>query len=237
MADNLLEVAGLEAGYGQLQVLWGIGLEVADGETVVLLGSNGAGKTTLLKTLLGLIRAWHGSIRFRGEEITHLATDARVRRGIVYMSEMGVFPDLSIEENLSIGAQFLPRAEARERIAGLYRTFPDIGARRRVSAGSLSGGQRKMLGVAKALAGNPRLLVMDEPSSGLSPLFVKEVVRVLAGFHRTAGLSLLIAEQNVAFLELADRIYTLDGGRVGFVGTVAAAHENDAIRRAYFGLT
>jgi|SRR5579872_1532512 len=236
MADELLTVEGLESGYGQLQVLWGVELHVREGETIVLLGSNGAGKTTLLKTLLGLIHAWRGSVRFRNEEITHLPTDARVRRGIVYQSEMGVFADLSIEDNLDIGAQFLPRAEARERIAELYEIFPDLERRRREAAGSLSGGQRKMLGVAKALAAKPHLLVMDEPSAGLSPLFVKEVVRVLSGFHHAPGLSLLIAEQNVKFLEIADRVYTLDGGRVGFNGSVDEARENDAIRRAYFGL-
>ncbi|TAM76300.1 ATP-binding cassette domain-containing protein [bacterium] len=236
MTDELLAVEGLESGYGQLQVLWGVELHLHEGETVVLLGSNGAGKTTLLKTLLGLICAWHGSIRFKGEEITHLPTDARVRRGIVYMSEMGVFPDLSIEDNLDIGTQFLPRHEAKERITGLYEIFPDLGHRRREAAGSLSGGQRKMLGVAKALAAKPHLLVMDEPSAGLSPLFVKEVVQVLAGFHRAPDLSLLIAEQNVTFLEIADRVYTLDGGRIGFNGSVGEARENDAIRRAYFGL-
>ncbi|TAM90547.1 ATP-binding cassette domain-containing protein [bacterium] len=236
MADELLTVEGLESGYGQLQVLWGVELHVREGETIVLLGSNGAGKTTLLKTLLGLIRTRHGSIRFRNEEITHLPTDARVRRGIVYMSELGVFADLSIEDNLEISAQFLPRSEAKERIAGLYELFPDLGRRRREAAGSLSGGQRKILGVAKALAAKPHLLVMDEPSAGLSPRFVNEVVRVLAGFHRAPGLSLLIAEQNVKFLEIADRVYTLDGGRTGFNGSVAEARENDAIRRAYFGL-
>ncbi|TAM59903.1 ATP-binding cassette domain-containing protein [bacterium] len=236
MLDELLTVEALESGYGQLHVLWGVELHVREGETIVLLGSNGAGKTTLLKTLLGLIRTRRGSIRFRNEKIAHLPTDARVRRGIVYMSELGVFPDLSIADNLEISAQFLSRGEAKERIAALYELFPDLGRRRREAAGSLSGGQRKILGVAKALAAKPRLLVMDEPSAGLSPRFVAEVVRVLADFQRTPGLSLLIAEQNVKFLEIADRVYTLDAGRTGFNGSVEEARENDAIRRAYFGL-
>ena len=113
--------------------------------------------------------------------------------------------------------------------------FPALAERRRAPAGSLSGGQRKMLGIAKALVGNPRLLVMDEPSAGLSPLYVKEVIAVLAQF-RAKQLALLIAEQNVKFLALADRVYTLDSGRIGFSGTVAAMQENDALRRAYFGL-
>jgi branched-chain amino acid transport system ATP-binding protein len=234
-AETLLAAERLEAGYGRVQVLWGIDLTVLERETVVLLGANGAGKTTLLKTLLGLVPAWQGAISFLGEEVTRWRTDRRVRRGMVYMSEMAVFPGMTIEENVAIGGQFLSRAALRRRAAELYAIFPALGERKRALAASLSGGQRKMLGIAKALAGDPRLLVMDEPSAGLSPLFVKEVIRVLAQF-RAAGLTLLIAEQNIRFLELADRVYTLDGGRIGFAGTVAAMHDNDALRRAYFGL-
>ncbi len=235
MAPELLRAAGLEAGYGRVQVLWGAGLGVHERETVVLLGANGAGKTTLLKVLMGLVAAWRGEIRFGGEDITRLRTDRRVRAGIAYMSETGCFPGLTIEENIRIGWQFTPADELRRRMHELYAIFPAIAERRRALAASLSGGQRKMLGIAKALAGSPRLLVMDEPSAGLSPLFVKEVIQVLARF-RGQGLSLLIAEQNVRFLGLADRVYTLEGGRIGFEGTVAGMHENDALRRAYFGL-
>ena len=234
-AETMLEAQALETGYGRVQVLWSVDLRVQEHETVVLLGANGAGKTTLLKTLLGLLPAWRGTIRFRAQDITRLRTDHRVRRGMVYMSEMAVFPGMTVDENIGIGGQFLDDAALRSRAAELYAVFPALAERRRALASSLSGGQRKMLGIAKALAGNPRLLVMDEPSSGLSPLFVKEVIRVLADF-RNHGLSLLVAEQNVKFLEIADRVYTLDGGRVGFTGSVAAMHENDALRRAYFGL-
>ncbi|MBV8651782.1 MAG: ATP-binding cassette domain-containing protein, partial [Alphaproteobacteria bacterium] len=191
--------------------------------------------TTLLKTLLGLIDASGGAVRFAGEDVTRWRTDRRVRRGIVYMSENSGFPGLTIDENIRIGGQFLAAGAIRARVAELYELFPALAEKRRDLASSLSGGQRKMLGVAKALAGNPRLVVMDEPSSGLSPLFVKEVIRILARV-RGGGLSLLIAEQNVQFLGLADRVYTLDGGRIGFTGTVTAMHENDALRRAYFGL-
>jgi branched-chain amino acid transport system ATP-binding protein len=134
---------------------------------------------------------------------------------------------------MCIGAQFLPAKRTRQRIDELYAIFPALAERRRLPAGSLSGGQRKMLGIAKALVGNPRLLVMDEPSAGLSPLYVKEAV--LAQF-RAKELALLIAEQNVKFLGLADRVYTLESGRIGFSGTVADMQENDALRRAYFGL-
>ncbi len=235
MAPELLRASGLEGGYGRVQVLWGTQISVREGETVVLLGANGAGKTTLLKVLMGLLEAWRGELRFGGEDIAHTRTDRRVRAGIAYMSETGCFPGLTIEENIRIGGQFMTAAALRARMAELYGIFPAIAERRKALASSLSGGQRKMLGIAKALAGNPRLLIMDEPSAGLSPLFVKEVMRALAGF-RGQGSSFLIAEQNVKFLELADRVYTLEGGRIGFEGTVAAMHENDALRRAYFGL-
>ncbi len=233
--SGLLDASRIEAGYGRLQVLWGVDLTVRAGETVVLLGTNGAGKTTLLRTLMGLIPARSGSTRFAGEDITRLRTDHRVRRGIAYMSESAGFAELTVDENIRIGAQFLTRSQMRPRIDQLYGLFPALAERRRALAGSLSGGQRKMLGIAKALAGDPRLLVMDEPSSGLSPLLVKEVVRTLAGLGQQ-GLSLLIAEQNVKFLDVAERVYTLDGGRIGFAGTVAAMHADDALRRAYFGL-
>jgi len=236
-ASLLLSADGIEAGYGKVQVLWGAGLAVAHDESVVLLGANGAGKTTLLKVLMGLVPAWRGRVDFEGGDITTLRTDLRVRRGIVYMSETSGFPDLTVDENIRIGAQFLSRSEARRRAEELYAIFPALAERRRTSAGALSGGQRKMLGIAKALASNPKLVVMDEPSAGLSPLLVGEVLRVLVDLRsKGKGLSLLIAEQNVKFLNLADRIYTLDGGRIGFSGTVAAMHADDALRRAYFGL-
>ena len=231
----LLDVAGVTAGYRRLQVLWGVDLAIHEHESVVLLGANGAGKTTLLKTILRLVESWTGRIDFAGEDITALRTDQRVRRGMTFMSETSGFPGLTIEENVLIGAQFLPRSRARERIDELYAMFPALAERRRAAAGSLSGGQRKMLGIAKALVGEPRLLVMDEPSAGLSPRFVKEVIGLLAQF-RAKNLALLIAEQNVKFLTLADRVYTLDNGRIGFSGTVGAMQDNDALRRAYFGL-
>jgi branched-chain amino acid transport system ATP-binding protein len=231
----LLELAGFAAGYRRMQVLWNVDLLIHEHESVVLLGANGAGKTTLLKAIMSLVEVWAGRIDFAGQDITRLRTDQRVRRGIVFMSETSGFPGLTIEENILIGAQFLPKNRARRRIDELYAVFPALAERRRALAGSLSGGQRKMLGIAKALVGNPHLLIMDEPSAGLSPRYVKEVIGVLAQF-REKQLALLIAEQNVKFLVLADRVYTLDNGRIGFAGTVAAMQENDALRRAYFGL-
>ncbi len=206
-----------------------------EGETLVLLGSNGAGKTTLLKALMGLIPSKASRLDFAGRDIRTLRTDARVRAGMAYMSEIGCFPTLTIDENIRIGGHFVAASALRRRTEELYETFPALANRRSTLAGALSGGQRKMLGIAKALAGEPRLLLMDEPSSGLSPLLVKEVIALLGKF-RGGGLSLLIAEQNVNFLALADRVATLEGGRIGFAGTVEALHADGALRRAYFGL-
>lgn len=233
--DIILKLSNIESYYGPIMAIRGISLEVPRGRIVTLLGANGAGKTTLLKVLIGLLPAWEGEIRFAGERITHLRTDRRVRRGIAFMSEMGVFPGLTVDENVRIGGHSLSAAALKLRVGELYGIFPELERRRRSLASSLSGGQRKMLAIAKALAGKPRLLIMDEPSAGLSPLLVQDVIRVLDN-ARGQGLALLIAEQNIKFLDLADRVCTLEGGVVGFTGTVAELHANDALYRAYFGL-
>ena len=234
-ADALLAASGIEAGYGKVQVLWGVGIDVRPRESVVLLGANGAGKSTLLKVIVGLMPAWRGEVRLGMEDVTGLRTDRRVRRGMSYMSELGVFPGLSIDENLRIGGLRSERTALRRRLDELYGVFPDLATRKRALAGSLSGGQRKMLGIGKALASGPKVLVMDEPSAGLSPLFVQQVIEILGRF-RGEGLAMLIAEQNVAFLDLADRVLTLEGGRIRFEGTVEQLHADDALHRAYFGL-
>ena len=235
IAAPLLAVQGIEAAYGRMQVLWGVDLDVRASETVLLLGANGAGKTTVLKTIVGLVAARRGAILFDGVDISHARTDRRVRAGIAYMSELGVFPDLTIAENIRVGAQSAGRAEATRRAEELYGLFPVLREKRSDPASSLSGGQRKMLGIAKALASAPRLLVMDEPSAGLSPLFVGEVLKALSGL-RGRGLSLLVAEQNIGFLDIADRVFVLEGGRIRFSGSVAAMNDDADLRKAYFGL-
>ena len=229
----LLDASGLEAGYGTMQVLWGVDLDVRAGETVLLLGANGAGNTTFLKSLVGLVEARRGAIALGGEDITSMRSSDRMRRGMTYMSELAVFPDLSIEENIRIGAQALGHADPGSRMEELYQLFPVLREKRSALASSLSGGQRKMLGIAKALSAEPRLLVMDEPSAGLSPLLVKEVIRVLTSLQGK-GLALLIAEQNI--LEVATRVFVLEGGRIRFSGTVARMSDNEDLHRAYFGL-
>jgi branched-chain amino acid transport system ATP-binding protein len=233
--DALLDASGVDAGYGSMQVLWGVDLDVRPGETVLLLGANGAGKTTFLKSLVGLIGVRQGQIKLAGRDVTQTKSSDRMKLGMTYMSELAVFPDLSIEENIRVGAEALGHADPGARVDELYRLFPVLRDKRRNPASSLSGGQRKMLGIAKALAADPKLLVMDEPSAGLSPLFVKEVLGVLADL-RGRGLALLIAEQNISFLEIATRVFVLEGGRIRFSGTVSEMTDNDALRQAYFGL-
>src|ERR1700743_2387967 len=229
----LLDAKHVDAGYGTMQVLWGVDLDVRPGETVLLLGANGAGKTTFLKSLVGLIDARQGHISLGGEDITKMRSADRMKLGMTYMSELAVFPDLSIEENIKIGAQALGHANPKARLDELYGLFPVLRDKRRDAASSLSGGQRKMLGIAKALAAEPRLLVMDEPSAGLSPLFVKEVIRILGGLQGH-GIALLIAEQNIGFLEVATRVFVLEGGRIRFSGTVAEMSDNETLRRGPF---
>lgn len=231
----LLKLSGVEAGYDRVQILWGVDLDVAAGETALLLGANGVGKTTTLRTIIGLLPCWRGEILFDGEPLQNLKPSERIRRGIGFMSETGVFPDLSIMENIRLGGYFLDRAEVRRRCERLFEVFPDLAERRNGMAASLSGGQRKMLGIAKALVSEPKLLLMDEPSSGLAPVFVREVLDTLKT-SVAGGTALLIAEQNVAFLELADRGFVIEGGRVRQSGTRAELIESDSVKAAYFGL-
>jgi branched-chain amino acid transport system ATP-binding protein len=231
----LLQLTGIKAGYGEMQILWGIDLDVAAGETVLLLGANSAGKTTLLRTIIGLLACWSGDILFEGKPLQTLKPAERIRRGIAFMSELGVFPDLSVAENIRLGGYFLGNAEVRRRSERLFAVFPDLAEQRHGMAASLSGGQRKMLAIAKVLVSEPKLMLMDEPSAGLAPVFVKQVIEVLKTV-RTTGTALLIAEQNVAFLALADRGFLIDGGRVRLSGTPAELAKNDAVKTAYFGL-
>ncbi len=234
-AGVLLELCGIGAGYGSMQVLWDIDLSVGEGEHVVILGANGAGKSTLLRVALGLLPLMHGTVRLRGEDVSGLRTDRRVAQGICFMTEVGVFPELSVRENLLLGAYRLGRRQAQANLERTYEGFPLLAKFKSRPAGSLSGGQRKLVGVAKVLMGDPSLIVMDEPSSGLSPVAVQEVLDVLRRIERSDA-ALLIAEQNTAFLDLAQRAVVIEGGRNRFDGTVAKLREDEALKRAYFGI-
>ena len=231
----LLELRGIAAGYGSMQVLWDVDLSVGARECVVILGANGAGKSTLLRVALGLVPTMHGSVWLRGEDVSGLRTDRRVARGIGFMTEVGVFPELSVRENLLLGAYRLGAKRARANLDRTYAAFPLVAQFRSRPAGSLSGGQRKLVGVAKVLMGDPSLIVMDEPSAGLSPVAVHEVVEVLRGVERS-DVSLLIAEQNTAFLSLAQRAIVIEGGHRRFDGTVEELRDDAALKRAYFGI-
>ncbi len=231
----LLDVRDLKGGYGSLQVLFEISLRVGEGEQVVLLGANGAGKTTLLKSLVGLLPLHGGSIHFNGDNMANRPASGRVRAGLTFLSEIGVISSLTVEENLKIGAYYLSSTERKETMANIYQQLPLLRERRRMQAGSLSGGQRKLLGFAKALVGNPRLILMDEPSSGLAPVMVNEVLGLLSTYRR-AGPAFLIAEQNVKFLDGADHVYVLDNGRVSFDGTPQDLDADAHVKAAYFGL-
>ncbi|RIV26742.1 ABC transporter ATP-binding protein [Alicyclobacillaceae bacterium I2511] len=219
-----------------MQILWDVHLWMNQGECVLVLGSNGAGKTTLLKTLVGLVDAWSGEVELAQQSLIKMSVDRRIHAGIGYLSETGTIPSLTVEDNLRLGGFYLSRTERERRGNEMYENFPILREKRKHLADSLSGGQRKMLGAAKALMSNPKLLIMDEPSAGLSPRLVTELIEILKGFHKQ-GLSLLIAEQNVKFLDIAERVYVLDSGRIGFAGTVKELQADDAIRKAYFGVT
>jgi branched-chain amino acid transport system ATP-binding protein len=231
-----LEATGVVAAYGDMQVLWGVDVSVAPGKTAVLLGSNGAGKSTFLRTVVGLLPVGGGEISLFGEPVTEVPAAQRAKAGIAYMSESGVFAELSVHDNLLIGVRRLPRRRAAARLAEMYDAFPEIADRRKARAGSLSGGQRKLVAVAKALVGQPRLVVMDEPSAGLSPRYVSELVAVLGQLGRSGELALLLAEQNVQFLDIADHAFVIEGGRTTFSGTSSEFSHDETLRRAFFGL-
>ncbi|HEV2376396.1 MAG TPA: ABC transporter ATP-binding protein [Streptosporangiaceae bacterium] len=237
MSDELcLRVHDVSSGYGRLKVLWGIDLDVPVGSAVVLLGPNGAGKTTLLRTIIGLLPVWDGEVRFFGQPINRLGPDKRVAASIAYASETGVFGPLSVADNLRVGAYGLPRRQARAALARTWEEFPMLAQRRHSHAASLSGGQRKQLALAKALMRRPRLLVMDEPSSGLSPKLVDAMVSTLTSVRQTHNVTLLLAEQNAKFLDLADRVCIINGGRTGFHGPLAEFRAHTDIAAQFFGL-
>jgi branched-chain amino acid transport system ATP-binding protein len=234
VAQAALEIEGLTAGYAGMTVVWDVSLVVGAQETVLLLGANGAGKSTVLKAVAGLLPA-RGAIRLFGEPIERLSTAKRARRGLAFMSEQGIFPTLSVRENLLLGAALAKGGRFEERLEEMLTLFPDLKGRLSEEAGSLSGGQRKMVGVAKCLISDPRVLVMDEPSAGLSPKFVSEVVDIL-GTLRERGLSVLVAEQNVEFLKVASSVVVLEGGYVRYQGSTQALEDDAALHEAFFGL-
>ena len=237
VSDALLEVRALRGGYGRTEVLRGVDLEVRAGEIVALLGSNGAGKSTLNNTLSALVPAWSGTIRFDGRDLTRARARQVVEAGLVQVPEgRRVFPNLDVRENLELGSYARGRARRADNLARVLDTFPRLRERLRQKAGTMSGGEQQMLAIGRGLMAEPRLLILDEPSLGLSPLLVEELFALIARLHRD-GLAMLLVEQNVAqSLEIAQRAYVLENGAVRFAGEPAGLLASDTLRRAYLGL-
>jgi branched-chain amino acid transport system ATP-binding protein len=233
----VLAVDTLRSGYGRIEVLHGVSLEVAAGEIVALVGSNGAGKTTLLRTISGVHPMRSGTIRLGGEAIERLAAHRRVARGIAQVPEgRQVFAPLSVDDNLRLGAFVRRDAEVSADLANVYDTFPALAEKRHVNAGSLSGGQQLMLAIGRALMARPSLLLLDEPSMGLAPFLVEQIFAIIGDFKRR-GLTVLLVEQNAhAALAIADRGYVIEGGRITMTGTGHALREDERVRAAYLGL-
>ena len=230
----MLEIAGVEAAYGNIQALGGVDLAVHEGEIVTLIGANGAGKSTLLMTLCGNPRAKAGSIRFLGQEVRHLPTFEIVRRGIAQVPEgRRIFPRMSVLENLQLGATTADPARFAEDLSRVASLFPILDQRRMQRAGTLSGGEQQMLAIGRALMSRPRLLLLDEPSLGLAPLVVKQIFAVLGEINR-AGTTILLVEQNAYHaLKLAHRAYVMQQGRIVLTGTGADLLANPEVRGAY----
>ena len=233
----MLEVKGLVAGYGGTAVLQGIDLHAEAGEVVAVLGANGAGKTTLNAVLSGLVRPRAGEIRFEGERSDRLPPDAIVARGLIHVPEgRKIFPDMSVAENLALGAYRRGRARRARNLEKVLARFPRLRERLTQAAGTLSGGEQQMLAIGRGLMAEPRLLILDEPSLGLSPLLVEELFRLI-GEVAAEGLPLLLVEQNVAqSLEAAHRAYVLENGRIALSGEAARLASDPDLKRAYLGL-
>ena len=238
-----LTVRDVEAGYGAVRALHGVSLEIRHGETVVLLGTNGNGKSTLMKCIMGIVRPTHGSVSLeidgRTLDLARLSTEDIVNAGVAMVPEgRRLFPKLTVEENLLLGAF---RPAARDRIAQnlefCYTTFPVLKERVRQLAGSLSGGQQQMLAIARALMSSPRLLLVDEPSVGLSPLLVVQTIDMIRELKRAYGLTVLMAEQNFhQAIRIADRGYIIVHGEIVFDGgTVAELEQNPLVKHYYLG--
>ncbi len=232
----ILNVAGLHAGYGPIEVLHGMNFTVGVGEIVVILGANGAGKTTTMRCVSGMIER-EGTVEFEGHDLSSAKPDAIVRAGISQVPQgRGTFTDLSVHDNLLAGA-YTAKGSFADELDYWYRTFPRLAERRDQKAGSLSGGEQQMLAIARAMMSKPKLLLCDEPSLGLAPIITQELFRILGTLRDELGMSLLIVEQNAGLsLALADRAYVLETGSIVATGTGAELLADDTIKEAYLGV-
>jgi len=234
----LLQVETLEAGYDDALILRGVSLEAGSEQIVAIVGPNGAGKSTLLKAIYGLVRPSSGSVRFDGDDVTGLRADRLTRRGMNFVPQVeNVFPTLTVAENLHVGALVLPRDEREDEIARVLTRFPLLAERQRQPARSLSGGQRKLVALARALVARPRLLLLDEPSAGLSPLAIDLVFEKLVEI-RELGIGIVMVEQNARrALALADTGYVLDTGRNAYSGPGPQLLHDPRVVELYLGGT
>ncbi len=239
MSETLLSISGLESGYGDIQVLWGVDLDVRAGEVVCLVGSNGVGKTTLLKTISGLLRPKAGSIRMAGQELAGTSPEAVLRSGIAHVPEgRRLFRTMSVRDNLLMGAYLRPASDRgiAEDLDKVMRMFPRLAERAGQDAATLSGGEQQMCAIGRGIMGRPRLLMIDELSLGLAPKAVEQLSDSLREINR-AGISILLVEQDVmTALELSDRGYVMDRGRVSMSGTSAELAAAPQVREAYMGM-
>ena len=233
----MLEVQNLVAGYGGADVLRGIDVSVAAGEIVAVLGANGVGKTTLNRALSGLIKPKGGSIRFLGNEIAGAKPSAIVAAGLIHVPEgRRIFPNMSVRDNLVLGSYRRGKPAREANLERMFSLFPRLRERSTQAAGTLSGGEQQMLAIGRGLMGEPRLLILDEPSLGLSPLLVEEMFTLIARIA-AEGLAVLLVEQNVVqSLELAARAYVLENGRIVVQGAAAEIAADPALKHAYLGL-
>ena len=233
----MLEIKDLEVGFGGITALKGISLTVADGEIVTLIGANGAGKTTTLRTVSGLVKPRAGQVLVDGKDVTRLSAQARVKRGLVQVPEgRRAFPLMSVLENLELGAYLRKDSKAvAADLDDVFARFPRLADRRKQHAGTLSGGEQQMLAIGRALMGRPRILLLDEPSMGLAPLLVQEIFAIVSEINQ-AGTTVLLVEQNANMaLQIADRGYVLETGKIVLAGTAAELTSTDEVKRAYLG--
>jgi branched-chain amino acid transport system ATP-binding protein len=233
----LLDVQGLRGGYGAVQVLRDLDLHVDEGEIVTLLGSNGAGKSTLNNVLCGICPAWSGRVWFDGKDLSGAHYRDVVKAGLIQVPEgRKIFPNLSVLENLELGSFTRARQRRAQNLERVFTTFPHLQARCKQLAGTMSGGEQQMLAIGRGLMAEPRLLILDEPSLGLSPLLVEELFALIAQLN-AQGLAVLLVEQNVGLsLEIAKRAYVLENGALRFSGLSADLLASDELRRAYLGV-
>ena len=235
----MLKVEGLRAGYGAINILWDLSFEVHEGEIVAILGSNGAGKTTMVRAITGMVRPSAGSVNFNGEELAKKSSRYILDKGIVQVPEgRQIFTDMTVLENLEMGAFSKPtKAAFPKNLETAYRRFPKLKERAKQAAGTLSGGEQQMLAVARALIGMPKLLILDEPSLGLAPNIVDDILDVASSMAKNDGIAVLLVEQDITkALACADRGYVIENGRIALQGSARELSTNEHVKKAYLGI-